>query len=112
MGGLGSPKGHPRGNDMTIWAQYEGITVEEAKTKYHHEKNARLKERYLAVKLSYQGYQCEEIAHLLDRNPITIRAWLQTFNARGFAGLTFQPIPGRPGKLTAPQKQALKKNGV
>ena len=94
---------------MTLYAYYEDIDLEAAKRKYQGEPNGRLKERYLAIKLSYQGYKSEEVAQILSRNRVTIQIWIKTFNDQGWNGLQSADIPGRPSKMTVAQKQALKK---
>ena len=95
---------------MTLWAAYPGVTLEDVKERYRQERKKRTAERLLAVKLSYQRVQCEEIARILDRNPSTVRGWINHFNQKGFEGLKDDHIPGRPSTLTEEEVNTLKKN--
>ncbi len=94
---------------MTLHAHYEGIDLQTVEERYHAEKRVRIKERYLAVKLSYQGYQAVASADILSRHRVTVQAWLNAFNELGWEGLEFDDIPGGPAKLTAAQKETVKK---
>ena len=85
---------------MTLWAAYPGVTLEDVKERYRQERKKRTAERLLAVKLSYQRVQREEIAKILDRNPTTVRDWINHFNQHGFEGLKDDLIPERPPTLT------------
>ena len=82
----------------------ESITV-----KYHQEIDVRIKERLLAIKLSYQGKSVEEIADILDRTRQTVSQWITDFNYEGLSGLKSKEISGRPKKIVNEVEEEIKK---
>ncbi|OXM16464.1 IS630 family transposase [Paenibacillus herberti] len=67
----------------------------------------RLYERYLAVRLRFEGHSFEEIGHLLNRTRQTISLYWQAYQERGLAGLEMDHSPGQPTKLTDEQRSQL-----
>jgi transposase len=64
--------------------------------------------RRRAVALKEQGYGSVQVARLLNTTPQSVRRWWKAYALHGADGLAAQPAPGRPPKLTARQRQALK----
>ena len=58
--------------------------------------DVRLRERYHAVLLLFDGHTCPDIAQWLYRDEETIRTWIHALNDQGLQGLQRAPIPGRP----------------
>jgi transposase len=56
----------------------------------------RMAERCHYVLLSAQGLSIPQIAHRLDRDQQTVRAWLKTYPQDGIDGLDNAPKCGRP----------------
>ncbi|MEM9777080.1 MAG: IS630 family transposase [Chloroflexota bacterium] len=55
--------------------------------------------RLKVIELSAQGHSVSELAEMFHLNKATIRTYIHAFKAEKFAGLSPQPIPGRPQKL-------------
>ena len=73
-----------------------------------HGSPRQLEQRRLrAVALKEQGLGPLAIARRLGTTPQSVCQWLRRHRLRGPAGLTAKPVPGRPPKLTARQRQAL-----
>ena len=86
------------------------LTPEEHQTleaMYRYHPQSRLRERAHMVLLSSQGYGVQDIAAITHRCEATVSRWLKAFEADGFLGLYDQPIPGRPGRLSADQLKQL-----
>jgi transposase len=60
---------------------------------YKNEKDARVKERLLAISLLYDKKNIYEIAEVLKRSERTIKDWLSRWNKGGYEGL----IPSKGG---------------
>ena len=57
----------------------------------------------------HPGHTISEVASLLKVSSEAVRSWLKRFLLRGVGGLTTKKSPGRPPKLTKPQKRELAK---
>jgi transposase len=71
-------------------------------------KNASQARRLLSIAAVYDGMDREEAARLGGMDRQTLRDWVHRFNARGPDGLLDGKSPGRPSKLSAEQKEALR----
>jgi transposase len=56
--------------------------------------------RRSAVARVLEGYPVSEVADVLGVSDRAVRGWVAAFRADGPEGLTAQPAPGRPPKLT------------
>lgn len=63
--------------------------------------------RYYAVNLLKQQYQPVEIARQLGVDRRSVRRWKAAFLKEGPLALQAQSIPGRPSKLSPPEKKQL-----
>jgi transposase len=63
--------------------------------------------RLHGVLLVAHGLTCPQAAELLGDAPRSVEYWVNRFETNGFAGLTEQPKPGRPGRLTAAHLQKI-----
>ena len=69
---------------------------------------AELERRRLrAITLLDQGLLPHEVAERLGVDRRSVRRWKRAYRRRGRAGVTARPIPGRPPKLTARQRDAV-----
>jgi transposase len=69
-------------------------------------KNARLKERYHAMFLSYD-YEWKEVAKILGRSYEQVLLWVKAYNKHGIGGLVSKKQKGNQPKLTPAQKDEL-----
>ncbi|MBI3653796.1 MAG: transposase [Acidobacteria bacterium] len=70
--------------------------------------NQRTRQRLQAICLRAQGKTLQEIAHLLNCSPKTIRTWIKLFNAGGSEQLEYQHTGGRTSKLSPEQENRLR----
>ena len=68
---------------------------------------SRYDHRLHAVLLVAQGMKCPEAARLLGDSPRAVEYWINRFESKGLAGLVEGERPGRPGRLTAAQIDAI-----
>lgn len=68
---------------------------------------ARTRDRLEMVRLADAGWHVPAIARHLGYHAQTVRKYLKTFVAAGFARLPDQPRPGRPPRVTAAHLDAL-----
>jgi transposase len=61
------------------------------------------------VALSTEGKGIREIARQVRASPGAVHRWIQDWKKDGDAALAAKPTPGRPGKLTAKQREKLPK---
>lgn len=54
---------------------------------YREEKDARVKERLLAIILLYEGKKLSELPSIIKRCRTSIEIWLKRWNERGYEGL-------------------------
>ncbi|AAK41740.1 Partial transposase from ISC1048 [Saccharolobus solfataricus P2] len=67
---------------------------------YKEEKNARIKERILAVKLHVvDGKSEKEVSKMLNKGYSTIKLWIGKYKKEGLDGLKDKPRSGRPRKV-------------
>lgn len=72
------------------------ITLEQITEHYKKEKDARIKERLLTIKLLYEGRAVAEVASQIDVSRKTIYNWINAWNHSGYQGL--KPGNERAGK--------------
>ncbi|WP_198968555.1 helix-turn-helix domain-containing protein, partial [Saccharolobus islandicus] len=66
---------------------------------YEEEKDARIKERILAVKMHIvDGMKEIEVARVLNKGYSTVRLWINKYKKEGLDGLRDKPRSGRPRK--------------
>ncbi|ACR40979.1 ORF1 in transposon ISC1048 [Sulfolobus islandicus M.16.4] len=66
---------------------------------YEEEKDARIKERILAVKLHLvDGKSEKEVSKMLNKGYSTIKLWVGKYKKEGLNGLRDKPRSGRPRK--------------
>lgn len=65
--------------------------------------------RLLALLALDDGHTISEVASLLKVSSEAVRSWLKRFLLHGVGGLTTTKSPGRPPRLTKPQKRELVK---
>ena len=70
-------------------------------------KNASAARRMLALALVMEGTDRTTAARSCGMDRQTLRHWVHRYNTDGLSGLENKPLPGRPSKLTAEQKQGL-----
>jgi transposase len=68
----------------------------------------RTVQRLQAICLRAQGKTIQEIAHLLNCAPKTIRYWIKLFNAGGPEQLEYKHTGGRRSKLSPEQEERLR----
>ena len=81
-------------------------TLEELKTVFRSEKNARFARRIHGVYLASKGLTCSQIMTITGAARRTIQQWVHKYNKQGIVGLKDKPRPGQPTKL--PRKKELK----
>jgi transposase len=59
------------------------------------------------ITLSWAGWHTTAIAAELRCHPKTVREWLHRFNLEGIDGLGDRPVPGRPRRLTEPERSQI-----
>jgi putative transposase len=64
------------------------------------EKDARVKERILAVKLVYDGFSLSEAARIVGRTKRAVFNWVRRFREGGIEALRDKPRSGRPRKAS------------
>jgi transposase len=67
----------------------------------------RVVQRATALLLLAEQVPVERVAARLGAGVSTVYGWLRAFLAEGVASLVYRTAPGRPAKLTKPQKQRL-----
>jgi transposase len=72
-------------------------------------KDADQARRLLALAAVYDGMSREEAARIGGMNRQTLRDWVHRFNEHGGEGLINVKSPGRPPKLSAEQKEELRR---
>lgn len=73
----------------------------------HGSQKALERRRRQAVALREQRYGPSEIAHRLNTTPQSVCRWVRQYRRRGASALDAKPVPGRPPKLSARQRQGL-----
>jgi transposase len=63
--------------------------------------------RQIAGRLLKEGKGLREVARLVGASPSSVFRWKAAMDAGGRTALAAKPHPGRPARLSAPQKQTL-----
>ena len=71
-------------------------TIEELRSLYRFEKDAKLAQRIHGVYLASKGLTCPEIMAITAAARRTIQQWVQKYNKQGIVGLKDKPRPGTP----------------
>ena len=69
----------------------------------------RVSERMHAVLLSARGYDIGQIASILEYDEITVRRWIERFEAEGLEGLQDRPRSGRPRSASAAAQDTVRR---
>jgi len=67
-------------------------------------KNARYDHKLHVILLIAQGMTCPEVSEIMGDSVRTIETWVRKFKTNGFSALEEKQRPGRPSKLSGPQK--------
>jgi transposase len=65
--------------------------------------------RQRAVALLEEGHAPVEVARLVGVDRRSVRRWNAAYRKQGAEGLAARPVPGRPSKLSARQRQQLER---
>lgn len=71
-------------------------------------KDARMFQRYQAIKLALEGLTNAEIGAIIGRTAETVRNYVDSFRNEGFQGLIIKHSSGRPRYLSAEQEQLVR----
>jgi len=63
--------------------------------------------RHRALAVLREGFLPVEVARKLKVDRRSVRRWRASHDAEGIEGIAAKPVPGRPRKLTDPQRAAL-----
>jgi transposase len=74
-------------------------TIQELKTLYRRETDARLARRIHGVYLAAKGLSCTQIMTITGAARRTIQQWVHKYNRHRIDGLKDKPRPGQPTKL-------------
>ena len=74
-------------------------TLNQLRTLYRRETNARLARRIQGVYLAKMGRTCREIMKITGVSRRTVQQWLAKYNRGGLEELFDKPRPGQPTKL-------------
>lgn len=72
---------------------------EELKQKQRTEKNAKVKQRMIAILARWDGIKTSDICQQQRIHRATLHRWVQRFNKRGIAGLADRSRSGCPRKM-------------
>ena len=81
-------------------------TVDQLKTRYRTEVNARLARRIHGVYLAKMGRTCPEIMRITGAARRTVQQWLAKYNRGGLDELLDKPRSGQPTKLPRDREEA------
>lgn len=65
--------------------------------------------RMRAAELLAKGMRPAEVARAVGSSPSSVARWKEALSKRGVEGLKAKPAPGRPPRLSSPQKKKLLK---
>jgi transposase len=84
-----------------------GISYEQVKERYNHEKDGRVKQRLFIILKAFKIKSSYKIAEIVDTSHTKVQRWIRRFNKEGFKGLKDKSRSGKPPKLTQEQKKQL-----
>ena len=82
-------------------------SIEELRTRYRAERNARLARRIQGVWLARRGVSCPQIVQVTGVSRRTVQQWMAKYNRGGIDELTDKPRSGRPALLSVEQQKQL-----
>jgi transposase len=85
------------------------INLNEISTLIRKERDARVRQRLIAIKFILQGLHIPEVARRMDVSERPLRKWVHRFNAHGPAALCDAPRSGQPPKLKGKHVEKFKK---
>ena len=85
------------------------ISLKEISALIRKERDARVRQRLVAMKFIMQGLHVPEVASRMDVSQRPLRKWVHRFNAHGPAALCDAPRSGQPPKLKRKQVEKFKK---
>lgn len=86
----------------------EGMSAEQFRAAAASTKDANQARRLLALAAVRDGLSREVAARMGGMDRQTLRDWVHAYNAKGIDGLVNDKPPGRPAKLSAEHKAAIK----
>ncbi len=85
------------------------IGLKEISALIHKERDARIRQRLVAMKFILQGLHIPEVARRMDISERPVRKWLHRFNEHGPSALHDRPRSGQPPKLKGKQIEKFKR---
>jgi putative transposase len=85
------------------------VTLEELEALIKREKNIRIYQRLLAIRLSYLGESVPKIAQIISVEESTVYEWIKLWNEKGYEGLIPKFSGGAPSKLSCSDLNTLYK---
>ncbi len=85
------------------------ISLKEISTLIRKERDARIRQRLIAMKFILQGLNIPEVARRMDVSERPLRKWLHRFNEHGPSALHDAPRSGQPPKLKGKQIEKFKR---
>jgi transposase len=84
------------------------ISLKEIATLIRRERDARIRQRLIAIKFILQGMNIPEVARRMDISERPLRKWVHRFNDQGPSALCDAPRSGQPPKLKGKQVEDFK----
>jgi transposase len=85
------------------------ISLKEIAALIRKERDARVRQRLIAIKFILQGLHIPEVARRMDVSERPLRKWVHRFNEQGPIALCDGPRSGQPPKLKPEQVEKFKK---
>ncbi len=85
------------------------ISLKEIAALIRKERDARVRQRLIAIKFILQGLHIPEVARRMDVSERPLRKWVHRFNEQGPIALCDAPRSGHPPKLKPKQVEKFKK---
>lgn len=85
-----------------------GLSAEQFRAAAKRSRDANQARRLLALAAIREGRSRTEAARIGGMDRQTLPDWVHAYNQHGIDGLLNAPLPGRPSKLSAAQKDELK----
>ena len=86
----------------------DDIAPDELRRQTRRERDGRVSAPLIALGNALEGMDRASAARLAGMDRQTLRDWVHRYNAKGIAGLSNRPLPGRVPKLTEGQMASLK----
>ena len=85
------------------------ISLKEIAALIRRQRDARIRQRLIAIKFMLQGLNIPEVARRMDISERPLRKWVHRFNERGPEALCDAPRYGQPPKLKGRQVEDFKR---